>query len=128
MVMVIWPPLRELYLLRQSLHLLVGQDDELLVGGRVKIELVASQQEHLLHLHGFLDGVTRQLEVKVVSEQGLKLKTYQSPLGYYCTMLLLDREEVLMGIAVSEYDGLAAQRANLGASDIKHITVTGQIR
>ena len=70
-------PMGELYVASKALNGLVGQDDKLLVGGRVDEELAAFLLEDLLHLHGHLDGVARELEVEVVSKQRLKLQTNQ---------------------------------------------------
>ena len=42
-------------------------------------------------------------------------------------MLLLDGEEMLVGLAVGKDDGFAAEGANLGAADVEDIAVAGQV-
>ena len=90
-------PVAELYVARQPLHGVIVQDDELLVGGRVKVELVAFFLEYLFHPHGHLDGMARQVEVEVVCEQGFELQTDEGTLGDDGSVLLLDAEEVFVG-------------------------------
>ena len=46
--------------------------------------------------------MTCQLEIEVVGEKSLKLKTDEGSFGNNCTMLFLDGEEVLVGIAMRE--------------------------
>ena len=47
-------PMGEQHLLRQSVHLGIGEDDKLLVGRRVVPELLAFLLKKLLHLHGYV--------------------------------------------------------------------------
>ena len=42
-------------------------------------------------------------------------------------MLLLDGEEMLVGLAVGEDDGFATEGADLRAADIEDIAMAGQI-
>ena len=56
-----------------------------------------------------------------------RLQTDECTFGYYGTMLFLDGEEVLVGFAVGEDDCLSTKGANLCATDIEDIAVTGQI-
>ena len=120
-------PMGELHVGGKALDSLVRQDDKLLVGGRVDEELAAFLLEDLFHLHGHLDGVARELEVEVVSEQGLKLQTNERSLGNDGTVLLLNREEVLVGLTVGEDHCLATERTNLRATNIENIAVACQI-
>ena len=127
MVQIGLAPVCELDILRQSFHGFVGQDNKLLVGGRVDEELAALLLENLLHAHGHIDGVARQLEIQIVRKQRIKLQTYQCSLGYDGTMLLLDGEEVLVGLTVGEDDSLATEGANLRATNVEDVTVAGQV-
>ena len=60
------------------------------------------------------------------AEEGLELEADEGALGDDGTMLFLDREEVLVGRAVGEDDGLTTKGANLGATDIEDIAMTGK--
>jgi len=126
-------PVGEVHLGGQFLDLGVGQDDELLVGGRVEPELVAFLLEDALHLHGHVDGVTRELEIErcavVVDgrEECLELQSDKGSLGNDGAVLLLDGEEMLVGLAVGEDNGLAAEGTNLRATDIEHVAMAGEI-
>ena len=126
-MVVVRPPVGEADVLRQLLHLLVGQDDELLVGGRVEIELIAVLLENLFHLHGFFYGVTGQLEVEVVGKQRLELQADECALGNDGSMLFLYGEEVLMGIAMRKHYSFAAQGSNLGTADVEDVAMASQI-
>ena len=64
------------YALLEAGHQFIAQDDELLVGGGIDIELIAFLAEQGLQPHGHVDGMTRQFEVEPVSKQGLELKAY----------------------------------------------------
>ena len=121
------PPVGELDVLRKSLYLGIGQNDELLVGGRVDVELIALLLEDLLHAHGHIVSVAGQFHVEVVGEQRLELEAYQCPFGNDGAVLLLDAEEVLVGGTVGEDDGLAAPGPYLGASDVEDIAVARQV-
>ena len=83
----------ELYVLRQPFYLRIGQHDELLVSGRIDVEVVTFFLKKLFHLHGHVDGVARQLKIKVVGEQCFKLQTDKCSLGNDGTMLLLDETQ-----------------------------------
>lgn len=117
----------ELDVLRESLYLGIGQNDELLVGGRVDVELIALLLEYLLHAHGHIVSMAGQFHVEVVGEQRFKLEAYQRPFGNDGAMLLLDAEEVLVGRTVGEDDGLAAPGPYLGSSYVEDIAVARQI-
>ena len=71
--------------------------------------------------------MARELKVEFVRKQGLELQADEGTLGNDGAVLLLDREEVLVGLAVGEDDGLAAQGANLCAADVEHVAVAGEI-
>ena len=105
--------------LRQSLHLRIGQHDELLVGGGVYEELITFLLEDALHLHSHLNGVLGQLEVEVVRKQGIKLQTYQRALSNDGAVLLLDGEEVFVSLAVGEDHRLATQGTNLRSANVE---------
>ena len=66
-VMVCLAEVGECHFATQPLCQLVGDDDELLVGGGVDEELVAFLSEYLLHSHGHLDGVLGEAEIENVS-------------------------------------------------------------
>ena len=114
---------RELHLTTQPLCLFVVDDDELLVSGGVYIEFKTSSFEDFLHPHGHLDGMFGKFEIKVVAKQRFKLQTNQRPFGNHSTVLLLDGEEMLVGLAVGEDHRLTAKGTNLRAANIEHVTV-----
>ena len=98
---------RELHLLTQFIYLFVVDDYKLLIGWRVNIELESLTYKHVFHSHGHLDGMFRELKVKIVSKQRIELQPNKSSFGYNCTMLFLDREEVLVGIVMGKHYSLA---------------------
>ena len=116
---------RELHLTAQLLYLFIVDDNKLLVGGGVYIEFEALALEEFLYPHGHLDGMFGKFEIKVVAKQRFKLQTNQRPFGNHSTVLLLDGEEMLVGLAVGEDHRLAAKGTNLRAANIEHVTVTG---
>ena len=67
------PPMGEQHTTAQLFDFGIGQDDKLLVGRRIEPELVALLLKDTFHLHGHVDGVTRQLEIEVVGEERLEL-------------------------------------------------------
>ena len=83
--------------------------------------------EDAFHLHGHIDGVARQLEIEIVGEQGIELESDECALGNDGTVLLLDGEEMLVGLSVGEDDGLATEGANLGSTDVENVAVACKI-
>ena len=73
----------ELHFLRQFLDQGIRQNDELLIGGRVNIELKAFLLEYLFHLHRHLDSVAGEVAIEIGGGEGLDLKTYQGACGYH---------------------------------------------
>lgn len=73
----------EKHLFAQTLYLCIVDDDKLLVGWRVYKELISLSLEDIFHPHSHLNGVFRELEVKVVGEKGIELQAYKCSLGYY---------------------------------------------
>ena len=98
-----------------------------MIGGGIYQELKTFTDEEFLHAHGCLDGLLGELEVEVVGEQRLELQTNQGTLGNHGPVLLLDGEEMLMGILVGEDNGLTAKGTNLRATDIKDVAMASQI-
>ena len=119
--------MRESNLLTETFSLFVVDNDKLLVSGGVDQELKTFSFEEILHPHGHSDGMLRELEIKLISEQGLELQTDECSFGYDGTVLLLNGEEVLVGFAVGKDHGLTAKGPNLRTADIEHVAVTGQI-
>lgn len=117
----------ELHFLRQFLDQGIWQNDELLIGGRVNIELKAFLLEYLFHLHRHLDSVAGEVEIEIVGEEGFELQTYQGAFGYHGTVLLLDREEMLVSLPIGEYHRFATESTNLCTSDIEHVAMARQI-
>ena len=109
------PEVGKLYLTPQTFSLFVVHDHKLLVGGGIDQELIALADEERLHAHRRLDGLLGELEVKVIGEKGFELQTDQGTLGNHGPMLLLDGEEVLVGILVGEDHRLATEGADLRA-------------
>ena len=121
------PEVGKLYLTPQTFSLFVVHDHKLLVGGGIDQELIALADEERLHAHRRLDGLLGELEVEVVGEKGFKLQTDQGALGNHGAMLLLNREEMLVGILVRKYHSLAAKGTNLSSTDIEYVAVACQI-
>ena len=111
----------------QAFHLFVVDDYKLLVGGGVNEELIAFLLEDGFHPHGHLDGVFGEAEIEIVCEEGIELEADEGTLGDDGAVLLLDREEMLVGLAVGEDNGLATEGTDLRAADVEHVTVAGQI-
>ena len=111
----------------QFLHALIVDDDKLLVGWGIHIELKTLAYEDILHPHGHLDSMLRKLHIQVVCEQSVKLQADQGTLGDDGSVLLLDGEEMLMRLTVGEDDGFAAKGTNLRTTDVEDVTVTSQI-
>ena len=121
------PEVGKLYLTPQTFSLFVVHDHKLLVGGGIDQELIALADEERLHAHRRLDGLLGELEVKVIGEKGFELQTDQGTLGNHGPMLLLDGEEVLVGILVGEDHRLATEGADLRAADVEDIAMAGEI-
>ena len=57
MVLVGLSEVREQHLTTQSVYLFIVDDDKLLVGGGVDVELITVPDEDILHPHGHPDGM-----------------------------------------------------------------------
>ena len=91
------------------------------------------------HPHGHLDGVFGEAEVEDIfpllsrrgrgglTKQGIELEADEGTFGDDGAVLLLDREEMLVGLAVGEDDCLTTEGTNLRATDVEHIAMAGQI-
>ena len=119
-------PMGKFHLLLQALDDVVGQDDELLVGGRLEPELITLFLEHPTHLHSLVNAVARQLEVEIIRKQCVELQSDKSSLGNDGAVLLLDGEEMLVGLTVGEHHRLATQGADLRAADVEHVAMARQ--
>ena len=126
-VMVSLSEMGEFDVSAQPFRLFVVDDHKLLVGGGVDEELITLFLEDGFHPHGHLDGVFGKTEVEVVCEEGIELETDEGTLGDDGAVLLLDGEEMLVGLAVGENDGLTTEGTNLRAADVEHIAMAGQI-
>ena len=67
------------------------------------------------------------MEVQIVGKQRLELQADQRSLGNHGPVLLLDGEEVLVGIPMGEDHGLATERTDLRTADIEHVAMASQI-
>ena len=114
-------------ILCQFRSLRIVDDDKLLVCGGVEVEAVTLSFEQVAHLLGHHVGMTGDVEIQVVSEQGVKLQTVQAPFGDDRSVLFLDAEEMVVGIVMGEHHRLAAQRSHLRTTDIEHVAVLGEV-
>ena len=69
----------------------------------------------------------REAEIEVICKERLELQADKGTFGNDGSMLFLDGEEMLVGLAIGEDDGLATEGTDLCAADIKHVAVTGQV-
>ena len=127
MALVVLAPAGEKEVLGKPFDLAILKDDELLVGRRVDKERIALALEDVLHAHCHVDGMAGNVEIKAVGEQGIELNAYEPSLCHQCSVLFCDREEVRMGIAVSEDDCFATQGTDLRAADVEYVAVLGEI-
>ena len=123
-VVVVGPPEGEIDLFLQGLYQGVGDDDKLLVGGRVEVEREACRAQDVLQLFRHVDGMGGDLQVEVVGEQGIELDACQPPLGKQGSVLFDDTEETAGGSTTGEDNGFAAEGTDLGAADVEGIAVT----
>ena len=110
---------------QKGLHLLVCELDELLVGAGVA-KGYACFREELSQLHCHVDGVSGDVEVKVVGEECIELNASESALGEQCAMTLHDVHEVTGCTGPWEDDCFAAKCADLCAADVEDVAVTGE--
>ena len=128
MIMVCLAEMGESDFLAKTLSLFVIDDDKLLVGRGVDVELKSFSDKERLHPHGHLDGMFGELEVEIIGEQRHKLQANKRALRYHGTVLFLDGEEMFVGFAVCEDHCLATEGTDFRTTDIEHVAVAGQIR
>ena len=114
-------------LLAEKISLFVSDDNKLLVGRGVDQKLEPLFLENILHPHGHLDGMFREMEVKLVGEQSFKLQADKGTFRNDGTVLFLDGEEVLMSLTIGKDHCLATEGADFRTADIEHVAVAGEI-
>ena len=112
----------------ESLHLSVLQDDELLVGGRLKGEGEAALPEDLLQLFRHGDGMLADAEVQIIREEGIELHAQQAALGQQRAVLLDGVHKMRRFVSLREDDRLTAEGADLGTADVEDIAEGSQVR
>ena len=127
MVRVVGLPDVEADFARKVFHLLVLQDDELLVGRRFEEEGDSFFLEHGDHVLCTLDGVRGDAAVEVVREEGVELDAQEAALREKGAVLLDGGKEVFRSL-LCEDDGLSAEGADLGPADVKDVAQAGEVR
>lgn len=99
----------------------IGQQHELLIGGRVDIKLDARMHEGCFKLHGLLNGSLADFPVKVIGKESRETQSRKTTFGQKRSALALSREEVARKLLIRDDQGFAAQRAALGAADAEGV-------
>ncbi len=105
----------------------VRQHHKLLVCGRFQIKRHAVPRQDLLQLHGPVNAVLPQPGIQLVCKQRVKLHAQQPALCQQAAVLFGPVQKVRGHPAAGEDRRLAAQRADLGAADIKRVAQSVQI-
>ncbi len=111
----------------QPLAVGMGEDDELLVGGRVDVEAVAPLGKSAAELHGHADGMAGNAQVEPVGEERVELQAQQAAFCKQGAVLLDEGEEVGEQLRVGNDDGLAEKRTHFCAADVEHVAQTGNV-
>ena len=90
------------------------------------MELIAFSTKHLLHPHGHIVAVATDVEVKVVGKQGFKLRPVEMALCHHCAMLLLNAEEVAVGIALGEDNSFATNSTAFRAAYVEGVAMVSK--
>ena len=105
----------------------VGEDGELLVGGRGGEEgepgLFAGGGDAV----GLLVGGPADVVVEVVLKQRQELQPQQPALGQHAAVLLDGVPEIPLQVWVGDDHRLPQQRAALGAPNVEHVAQPGQV-
>ena len=109
------------------LVLSVGEVDEDLVGRRLREQGNARLRASGLHARGVLVRAASDLEVEIVGEERLELRSEQPPLREHGPVLLHVRAEMGLELVVYDDDGLAEQRAAFRAAAIEHVSETRDV-
>ena len=81
----------------------------------------------ITQLSRLLVGMGGDTQVEVVGEERIKLHAYEPSLGQQCPVLLDGTEKKARCVAFGEDHRLAAQCADLRASNVENVAVASQI-
>lgn len=109
----------------ERFELVIGHDDENLVGRGLEEEAIAVLLQGPANRAGCLDGGGADLLVEAVREQRVKLQAEQPAFGEQGAVLLHDREEMRRAVLFGEDDGLAEESAAFRAADVEGIAAGG---
>ena len=113
-------------MLLKPLNVVVGNDYELLVCGRVQVQLIPFASEHLLNLHCHFHSVAADVEIEVVGEEGFKLRSVKPSFRNHRPVLLLYAEEIAVGIVVGEHHGFATQGSTFRSAYVEGIAMVSK--
>ena len=122
-MLIIFSPMGENHFFCKAIHLIIRQDNELLIGWGINIKLIPFTLKKLFHALCHLVGMTRNSEVKVVSKECFKLTTNQSTFRHERSVLLNNIEKVLVSIVMCEDNCLSTERSLLCPTNIKDVTM-----
>ena len=74
-------PILEQHLVFELLRLPLGENGELLIGGRVDVKWDVLLGKCLLESHGHVDGMSADAQVQIIGKQSVELEAQQSSLG-----------------------------------------------
>ena len=127
MSIVVLFPVLDRRMLANAGHILVGQNYELLVRGRLQEELVAALVQHTTQRPSGLNRLATNLKIQAIGKERLKLDARQAALGQQRAVLLNARNRMRRGVHATEHHSLAAKRTTLGAADVEHVTQLRQL-
>ena len=87
-------PQLERNVLKQSIHHIIGKNEELLIGRRIDSRLVAFLLENMANAHCHGISLTRDTTIEIICEQCTELYSQQASLGKQSSMLLDQGEEM----------------------------------
>ena len=111
----------------ELLHLGVGQDNKLLISGRI-LDGNTCIDEKLAQLHGAINCMASNTKIQVICEERIKLDTRQSSFRQQGTMPFHDIEEVVWCITSGKHNSLTAESTYFGATNVEHIAMMGKPR
>ncbi len=110
----------------QGVHLLLGKDWELLIGGRINIERNAPGRKDVFKPLSHFNGVAAYFHIETACEKSLELDSQEPAFSQKGSVLLDYGEKVLRSIAGRENHGFSAEGANLGSADIEYVAEAGK--
>ena len=110
----------------KTLHQRIGQNEELLVAGRVHCRRESQCFQAVPQAEGLPVCVTGQLSIKAVLQENLKLQAQKPSLGQHRAPAFHQPAEIRAGLG--EYQGLPKERAVFRPPDGKGVCQAGQVR